>query len=289
MSVAICRSERSDGMDTFIEEVNEIIKTAQANIPEETILVDGVRHCPVCHKPVEIFREYLGEVRSLPIMCDCVKERERIIREQARLQALADARRRCFDGDYSRLSDARLSDCYLEHPHEAEMLSRYVEKWSDMYHHQKGLILWGANGTGKSFMAAALCNALIDDNHECRFTTFPRIDRQASGTRSDRQAYIDSLNDPALLVLDDLGSERSSEYMQELVFSVIDSRYESGKPMVITTNLTLTDLKNPQTAQQSRIYDRVLQVCYPIKIDGNSLRRKDTIQRFYDMKKELEG
>lgn len=77
--------------------------------------------------------------------------------------------------------------------------------------------------------------------------------------------------------------------MQELVFSVIDSRYTSGKPVVITTNLTLQDLKNPQTAQQSRIYDRILQICYPVEMTGASIRRKDAKDRYYKTKELLEG
>jgi len=275
-------------MDGFAAEINRIIQTGEAG-RGEIYLQDGIRHCCVCHKPVEMIREVFGQKRCLPIMCDCQKEQERQIREQKHLQELADARRRCFDGDYGRLSGATLAECILEHPKEAEIMQRYVEKFSDMYRQQKGLLLWGENGTGKSYMAAALCNALIDGGHDCYFTTFSRIDRQASGLRSDRQAYIDSINDHSLLVLDDLGAERLSEYMQELVFSVIDARYESGKPVVITPNLTINELKNPQTAMQSRVYDRILQICHPVKMSGESLRRKDTIKRFYEMKKELEG
>ena len=49
-----------------------------------------------------------------------------------------------------------------------------------------------------------------------------------------------------LLILDDFGMERGTEYGLEQVFNVIDSRYRSGKPLIVTTNLTLDDLHNPE-------------------------------------------
>lgn len=274
-------------MDGFQEIINDIIKW---NTPAPgTYTIDGIAYCPNCKKPLQIRREVFGETRLLPIMCDCEIEQERLRKETARLQKLADARRRCFSGDYSRLSGARIADAYLEHPHEAGIIQRYIDNFGEFYRSQQGLILYGQNGTGKSYLAAALCNELIEKDHDVYFTTFTHIDRETAGARSERQAYFESLNEYALLVIDDLGAERGSEYMQELVFSVIDARYTSGKPLVITTNLSMQDLKNPQTAQQSRIYDRILQICYPVPVSGDSIRRKDTKERYYRTKEILEN
>ena len=55
--------------------------------------------------------------------------------------------------------------------------------------------------------------------------------------------------------------ERGTEYGLEQVFNVIDSRYRSGKPLIVTTNLTLDDLRNPEDTAHSRIYDRLLSIC----------------------------
>ena len=57
--------------------------------------------------------------------------------------------------------------------------------------------------------------------------------------------------------------ERGTEYGLEQVFNVIDSRYRSGKPLIVTTNLTLDDLHNPEDTAHSRIYDRLLSMCVP--------------------------
>lgn len=275
--------------NVFMEGIGEIQKAAEANRTRETYLVDGIRYCSVCNKRLEIRRDVLGKETLLPVMCDCEREAERLRKEQAHLQAIQDAKRKCFSGDFTRLADATLSAASLEHPKETGIVRRYIQHFAEFYADQQGLLLYGPNGTGKSFLAAAVCNDLIEGGHDVHFTTFSRIDRETrTGTPADRKIYLDSLNEYALLVLDDLGAERGSEYMQELVFTVIDSRYASGKPMLITTNLTMQELKAPHTAQQSRIYDRILQVCYPVQMTGDSLRRKDTKERYYKTKQLLE-
>lgn len=61
-----------------------------------------------------------------------------------------------------------------------------------------------------------------------------------------------------MLIIDDLGVERSSEYALEQVYNVVDSRYLSRLPFIVTTNLTLNELKKPLDLARARIYDRIL-------------------------------
>ena len=88
----------------------------------------------------------------------------------------------------------------------------------------------------------------------------------------DKIEYIRLLNRYELLIIDDLGVERSSEYALENIFSVIDWRYRSGKPLIITTNIPLVQLKQETKIDKKRIYDRILERCIPVKIDGVSRR-----------------
>ena len=78
---------------------------------------------------------------------------------------------------------------------------------------------------------------------------------------------------PPLLVIDDFGMERGTEYALEQIYNIIDSRYRSRKPLIVTTNLTLTELKNPQDTAHARIYDRLLELCTPIACTGPSMRK----------------
>ena len=65
----------------------------------------------------------------------------------------------------------------------------------------------------------------------------------------ERAAFIASLDDYSLLVIDDLGVERSTEYAMEQMFTVIDSRYRSKKPLIVTTNLKLEETRQTLPAQ----------------------------------------
>ena len=90
----------------------------------------------------------------------------------------------------------------------------------------------------------------------------------------DRAAFIASLDDYSLLVIDDLGVERSTEYAMEQMFTVIDSRYRSKKPLIVTTNLKLEEIKNPPDLAHARIYDRILERCAPVLFSGKNFREE---------------
>ena len=77
-----------------------------------------------------------------------------------------------------------------------------------------------------------------------------------------------------LLIIDDFGMERGTEYGLEQVYNVIDSRYRSGKPLIVTTNLSLDELQHPQDTPHARIYDRLLEMCAPILFTGTNFRRQ---------------
>ena len=152
----------------------------------------------------------------------------------------------------------------------------YVENWKEAYKSNIGLLLFGDVGTGKSFFAGCIANALLDQDVPVLMTNFPTILNRLTGMFSeDRSEFIASFDEYDLLIIDDLGVERSTEYAMEQMFFVIDSRYRSRRPMIITTNLKLAELKNPPDLAHARIYDRILERCAPILFDGNNFREEN--------------
>ena len=121
-----------------------------------------------------------------------------------------------------------------------------------------------------------IANALLDQDVPVLMTNFPTILNRLTGMFSeDRSEFIASFDEYDLLIIDDLGVERSTEYAMEQMFFVIDSRYRSRRPMIITTNLKLSELKNPTDLAHARIYDRILERCAPILFDGKNFREEN--------------
>ena len=169
----------------------------------------------------------------------------------------------------------------------SEAMLKYAENFAEFKKESKGLLLYGGVGTGKTYFAACIANKLIDKGYSVLMTNFARLTNQIQGMYEGKQEFIDSLNKYSLLIIDDLGAERKSEFMQEMVFNIIDSRYRSGLPLIITTNLTTDEIKQPKETSFARIYDRVLERCFPIEVSGHSRRRKNVKDSYFDIKEKL--
>ncbi len=172
-----------------------------------------------------------------------------------------------------------------------EQARRYVKNWEAMDREGLGLLFWGQPGNGKTFAAACIANALIEKEGffvpSVRMTTFGVILNKLPGmSAQDREFYLQSLISCDLLILDDFGMERRTDYAREQVFHIIDGRYLTRKPLIVTTNLSMEQLKNPADMVEKRIFDRVRELCVPVCFDGESLRQ-DMAKKRLALYKEL--
>jgi len=165
-----------------------------------------------------------------------------------------------------------------KNPKPMDTLRRYVEKWEDMQRENIGLLLYGDVGTGKSYGAACIANRLIEQSIPACMINLSTVLNSMGGFQSEeKNTYISDLMRYPLLILDDFGMERQTEYALEQVFNVIDARYRSGKPLIITTNLSMAELNNPKSLEHKRIYDRIKEMCQPLNFGSNG-RRSDRAQ-----------
>ncbi|MCD7845537.1 MAG: ATP-binding protein [Oscillospiraceae bacterium] len=154
-----------------------------------------------------------------------------------------------------------------------QMARRYVSIWPEVKKNNLGLLLWGDVGTGKSYTAACIANALLETGAPVLMTNFSKILNQLGSMYSEeRYQYIASFSSFELLIIDDLGIERGTEYAVEQVYAVIDERYKSKKPLIITTNLTIRQIRNATDVAHARIYSRVLEMCTPVQVCGADRR-----------------
>ena len=266
-----------------------ISKAAQANaIAPGDYQKDGLWYCGKCNTPKQCVIEIDGVKRFPFCMCSCKKaewheteERQKREQQAARVNRLREAG--FEDGDMKRFTFA-VDDGQNERL--TKTARRYVEHFADMLDSGKGLLLYGTVGTGKTFMAACIANALIDKGYPCLVTNFTRVTNIINGMRDERQKYLDSLNRYTLLVVDDLATERDTDYMIEVVQSVIDARYRARKPLIITTNLTADELKRPADIRKERLYSRLLEMCIPIQVSGKDRRKaqlRDDMKRYGEL------
>ncbi len=166
----------------------------------------------------------------------------------------------------------------------SDAMKRYADGFAGFLEQGRGICLYGDVGVGKSYFAACIANQLTDGGIPVLMTNFEWIRNKVQESYSGRQKFIDNLKNYKLLVIDDFGSESDSEYMYELVFSVIDARIRGGLPMIITTNLTREQLKNPVGVKKTRIYSRIIGACYPIAVHGCDKRNEQMKAKNLDMK-----
>ena len=268
---------------------DELINSAQQKASErirgrETIIgEDGLRYCPVCGKALEAIIPSLGR---RTIRCACEQNQDEQARaEQAEKQRLYDVERQLscsplFDPSYRRYTFA--SD---EHEHDdgfkdaASKSRRYVEHFAEMQEECAGLLFAGTVGTGKTFYAASIVNALIDKGVSALIVSTSRLLNVLKASR-EPQEIINGLNEFSLVVLDDLGAERTTDYTIEQLEDVVDARALAQKPLIVTTNLPPQEIRSPSDLRLRRLFDRVNSLCQIIiPLTHESLRASQARSR----------
>ena len=235
---------------------------------------DGLLHCAVCKEPVEAFypKGSFLEMRKHHRQCACERqayaEEVKYYKEKEHQERVVRNKKICFE---EKEMEGFMFQNVDRDSGAIRIAKEYVANWQKMKKNHMGYLFWGPVGTGKSYLAACIANALLEQEVTVKMTNFNTILNDLFAAE-DKTEYVRLLNVYELLIIDDLGVERNSEYALENIFSVIDWRYQSGKPLIITTNIPLVQLKQETKIEKKRIYDRILERCIPVKIDGVSRR-----------------
>lgn len=264
-----------DGLSTFLDGLERRASGAVRKEPDD-YMQDGLLYCGHCRTPKECRIDIGGRERVLRCMCACSVRREEAEKARERQEAQAMRVERLRLGG---IADKGLRSCRFDRAAESPLIRKcrsYAKNWAKAREDGLGLLLWGCTGGGKTFAAACIANALVDRGIPVLVTSFPGI--LAAGWE-EREEFLENVNRFPLLVLDDFGAERQSEYANEIVYSVIDRRYKSGKPLIVTTNLPLEVLRNPESIEQGRIYERILEMCAPVMAEPAGYRREKAMRK----------
>ena len=305
----------------IIEGINEL---AKANNPLEEgdyIGENGLIMCGKCHSAKETVINLLGEPMKVRCVCECKKKQrdeDDLKRRIASLEAdYQRAEANLSERDllnWIRRSNYKISPYLVEekkrlmiercyptssekqrlktfendngkNPAIIKIAKNYAERFDEMQEKGKGLVLFGNCGVGKTYAALCIANYLLDRDKSCFVTNFSRIANDYDSPMK-RQEEIDRLNEFDLIVLDDMGIERTSTFMNEIVYSVIDSLITARKCVIITTNLTDAEIKKPNDVSKERIYQRLFEGTIPINVDGIN-NRVELLKQDYEYYKQI--
>ena len=165
-----------------------------------------------------------------------------------------------------------------------ENVKKYVDKLIKETTN-KGLFITGAYGVGKTYLASCIANKIIKNGKSVIFGTLIQLldfirDSYSDSEVSDKD-YLNLYSSVDLLVIDDLGKEKPTEWVLEKLFLIVNNRYNNYLPIVITTNYNRNQLRerlciNKNYSIVDSIISRLYEMCGGIEIKDDDYRMSDS-------------
>lgn len=179
-----------------------------------------------------------------------------------------------------KLENFEARNSYLEAA--LKLARRYIGKYEEIKGAARnGLYLVGPAGTGKSHLAYAIISRLIEDSQVAAVAgAVPELldmMRPRQGKNQEVEERMELIKEADLVLLDDLGAEKESEWATERLFLIINARYNAQLPTIITSNVPLETLETDQNGKMNlaweRIVSRIVEMCHIVVMDGDDYRK----------------
>ena len=243
---------------------------------EKEYIKDGHAYCKVCHERKDgDVMEFFGNKMILRIACKCDREIEKQKKRREKQMEIERLKRTCFN---SMREWSYTFENYQGEENQSLMIAKnFVEDYEKMKKENIGLLFYGSVGSGKTYLACSIANSLIEQYQiSVKIRNFAQIinELQKNSFDFDKNAYIESLVNTSVLILDDLGIERDTSYAKEQVYNIVNSRYLKQKPTIFTTNLSYDTIQNcKDSVEYQRIYSRIIEMCIPVMVVGEDFRK----------------
>lgn len=229
--------------------------------------------CPHCGRPLLAGRIYGVEIN---LECECQTEaREREERLKSREKELGRIAKNRHESGLPRAYANTTFDGF-EVRQGTETALRNARKYAENINAiTKGLLLIGNTGSGKTHLAAAIANTVLDAGYTVKFARAADIPYEIQKTYGDSVKSEDEVIEPLrrckLLIVDDLGADKLTDFDRAVIHGILDYRIINCKPTVVTTNLAEDQM---MAVLDSRTVDRILgKDYYQYRITAKSYRR----------------
>ncbi|UOY92881.1 ATP-binding protein [Ectobacillus sp. JY-23] len=232
---------------------------------------------------------FLVEVKELKIKrkvqptCHCVVEREEAFLREANNYTKRKEIEKLFSiSNLGERFQRSTFEAFLEREGSTKAVSaakQYVQEFESWK--GESLMIWGDPGNGKTHLAAAVANTLTAKGYIVVFQSVPELLQRIRSTfnsdnKENEAQIMRALLECDLLILDDIGAEKATEWVEEKLFNIIDGRYRKEKPTFFTSNL---QPKHLQDQVGKRSYDRMVETSLTVENKASSYRREIAKQR----------
>jgi len=228
-----------------------------------------------------------GSQRHMAVYeCDCLKKEEEEKKHQKRLDEYLHnieffkknshltAKNQTFDNWQHNEYTQPAEDCY----------NTFIRFANNYRYGMQGLLVYGGAGCGKTHLSMALADSLSKKGAKTIFKNVPMLFEDIYASFNNSEVSTNQILEPIItsdvVVLDDLGAEKPTEFVQSKLYYIINCLYNKNATVIVTSNCTnVSDLKD---IIGFRAYDRLLEMCNLVHNKGNSYRR---FLQIYNQKK----
>lgn len=233
-----------------------------------------VEKCSVCGE--ELFRtvNVFGQELKMRRACAC---RRKELEEEQKAAEQAKAFNRARDilelgylnkgyANYTFAStDEKDSKAYKD-------FTQYARNFDKAKATNKGVFLYGNAGVGKTFYASCIANEVRKNGDYVLIGSASEFVRYFTRDYGKNEEAEEQIRTYPLMVIDDIGMEKSNDNSLAVMNEIIDIRYLSKRPLICTSNFTLNKLYEGTGAYGERILSRLTEMCVPYRITGKDRR-----------------